>query len=177
MTTVTSLTRSEAEARARKLSVSRYDIEIDLTGLLDGEVWESTSTITFSCAEPGAGTFVDAVGEVTRATLNGVALDLATADGSRIPLPDLAADNTLVVELSQAETAGSAGILRTVDPTDGLVYVWTSLECDDARRLWACFDQPDLKALHRFTVAAPEAWTVTSNMRPSAVTDAHAGSR
>ena len=177
MTTVTSLTHPEAETRARLLTVSRYDIEIDLTGLLEGEVWESTSTVTFSCGEPGASTFVDAVGEVSRATLNGVDLDVATADGGRLPLTGLAADNTLVVELSQANTAASAGILRTVDPTDGLVYVWTSLECDDARRLWGCFDQPDLKALHRFTVTAPEAWTVTSNMRPEAVTDPEAGAR
>src|SRR5688500_10484819 len=132
MTTVTSLTRPEAETRARLLTVSRYDIEIDLTGLLEGEVWESTSTVTFSCGEPGASTFVDAAGEVRRATLNGVDLDLTTADGGRLPLTGLAADNTLVVELSQANTAASAGILRTVDPTDGLVYVWTSLECDDA---------------------------------------------
>ncbi|MGH3345719.1 MAG: aminopeptidase N [Nocardioides sp.] len=177
MTTVTSLTRPEAETRARLLTVSRYDVEVDLTGLLDGEVWESTSTVSFTCSEPGASTFIDAVGEVGRATLNGVDLDLATADGSRIPLPDLATDNTLVVALSQADTTASAGILRTVDPTDGLVYVWTSLECDDARRLWACFDQPDLKALHRFTVNAPEAWTVTSNLRPATVSEPHAGTR
>ncbi|HEX6151141.1 aminopeptidase N [Nocardioides sp.] len=176
MTTVTSLTRAEAETRARILTVSRYDIEIDLTGLLEGEVWESTSSITFGCTEPGASTFVDAVGDVRRATLNGVDLDLTSAAGGRVPLPDLARENTLVIELSQPDTAGSAGILRTVDPTDGLVYVWTSLECDDARRLWGCFDQPDLKALHRFTVTAPAAWTVTSNMRPEDVTD-DAGSR
>jgi aminopeptidase N len=177
MTTVTSLTRPEAEARARMLTVSRYDIEIDLTGLLEGEVWKSKATVMFSCGEPGASTFVDAAGEISRATLNGVDLDLTTADGGRLPLTGLAADNTLVVELSQANTAGSAGILRTVDPTDGLVYVWTSLECDDARRLWGCFDQPDLKALHRFTVTAPEAWTVTSNMRPENVTGPEGGAR
>ncbi len=177
MTHLTSLTRREAEARARILTVARYDIEIDLTGLLDGEVWRSTSTIHFGCSEPGAATFVDAGGQVRRATLNGVDLDLTTVHGGRIPLPGLTAENTLVVELAQPETTASAGILRTVDPTDGQVYVWTSLECDDARRLWGCFDQPDLKALHRFTVTAPEEWTVTSNMRPEKVTEPEAGSR
>jgi aminopeptidase N len=177
MTSLTSLTRAEAETRARIVSVARYDIEIDLRGLVDGEVWRSTSTIHFGCAAPGAATFAEAGGQVRRATLNGVDLDLTTVEGGRIPLRGLSAENTLVVELEQPETAASAGILRSVDPTDGRVYVWTSLECDDARRLWGCFDQPDLKALHRFTVTAPEEWTVTSNMRPERVTEPDAGSR
>ena len=64
------------------------------------------------------------------------------------------------------------GILRTVDPTDKLVYVWTSLEPDEARRVWACFDQPDLKAPHRFVVTAPSSWLVTSNGAPESVEDA-----
>ena len=177
MTSLTSLTRAEAETRARIVSVARYDIEIDLRGLVDGEVWRSTSTIHFGCAAPGAATFAEAGGQVRRATLNGVDLDRTTVEGGRIPLRGLSAENTLVVELEQPETAASAGILRSVDPTDGRVYVWTSLECDDARRLWGCFDQPDLKALHRFTVTAPEEWTVTSNMRPERVTEPDAGSR
>ena len=75
----------------------------------------------------------------------------------------------LVVSAAQSDTASGAGILRTVDPTDKLVYVWTSFEPDDARRAWACFDQPDLKAPHAFTVLAPASWTVTSNSAPSGV--------
>ena len=78
---------------------------------------------------------------------------------------------------AQADTASSAGILRTVDPSDKLVYVWTSFEPDDARRLWACFDQPDLKAPHAFTVHAPESWTVTSNTAPTSVDDLADGGR
>ena len=83
-----------------------------------------------------------------------------------LPLTDLAAENVLVVAAAQPDTGSGAGILRTVDPSDKLVYVWTSFEPDDARRVWACFDQPDLKAPHRFTVIAPETWTVTSNSAP-----------
>ena len=172
-----SLTRPEAEERARLLSVSRYDIDVDLRELLEGEVWRSTATVRFSCREPGATTFVDCAGTVERASLNGTDIDPAEARGGRLPLSGLAADNRLVVTLAQPDTASSAGILRTVDPTDGLVYVWTSLECDEAHRLWACFDQPDLKAAHRFTVTAPESWTVTSNMRPESVDDPEDGAR
>ncbi|TQL68732.1 aminopeptidase N [Nocardioides albertanoniae] len=171
-----SLTQEEAAARAAAISVDRYDIALDLTGLLGGETLTSISTITFSAA-PGTSTFVDCVAEVSAATLNGTALDLSTLDADRIPLPDLAATNTLVVTASQSDTSSSEGVLRTVDPTDDNVYVWTSFEPDDARRLWACFDQPDLKAVHAFTVTAPEQWTVLSNSAPAGVTDAAKGAR
>ncbi len=166
-----SLTRTEAEQRAALLTVDRYDLAVDLRGLLEGEVLTSTSTITFRCAAPGSTTFVDCAMAVQTATLNGVPLDLATVADGRIPLPDLAADNVLVVTASQSDTATGAGIMRTVDPSDGLVYVWTSFEPDEARRVWACFDQPDLKAPHAFTVSAPSTWTVTSNDAPDSVTD------
>ena len=123
----------------------------------------------FPCTEPGASTFVDCVATVLAASLNGVPLDLATVVDGRLPLPDLQADNVLVVSSEQLDTGSGAGILRTVDPADGLVYVWTSFEPDDARRAWACFDQPDLKAPHAFTVLAPASWTVTSNSAPGDV--------
>ena len=174
---VASLTRTEAEERAALLAVDHYDISVDLRGLLTDEVWEATSTVRFTCHAPGAATFVDLVAEIVTATLNGVDLDPATAAEGRLPLPDLREENVLVVTARQRDVTNSAGILRTVDPNDDEVYVWTSLECDDARRLWACFDQPDLKAPHRFTVTAPEPWTVLSNMRPESVSDADSGGR
>ena len=76
-----------------------------------------------------------------------------------------------MVSSVQRDTARGTAIMRTVDPSDKLVYVWSSFEPDGARRAWACFDQPDLKAPHRFTVSAPAAWTVTSNRAPDSVTD------
>jgi len=173
--TAASLTRAEAEQRARLLEVLRYDIEVDLTGLLEGDTLRSISTITFRCDRPGASTFVDCAADIQSAVLNGRELDVSAAQGGRLPLADLAGDNVLVVTAHQSDTASSSGILRTVDPTDGLVYVWTSFEPDEARRVWACFDQPDLKAPHRFVVTAPAEWTVTSNTAPEAVEDGPAG--
>jgi aminopeptidase N len=167
--TLLSLTRDEAATRSALISVDRYDIDVDMTGLLEGDRFASTSTVTFTCTSPGSSTFVDIAADVLSATLNGVDLDVSTAAGGRLPLPDLAGHNVLVVEAATTNTAAGEGILRTVDPTDKLVYVWTSLETDEARRLWACFDQPDLKAPHRFTVLAPATWTVTSNSGPDSV--------
>ena len=172
--TLLSLTREEAATRASLLTVHRYDIDVDLTGMYDGERFASVSTITFSCNEPGASTFVDCVADVTEATLNGRPIDTST-DGGRLQLDDLEAENVLVVHASTTNTGSGEGILRTVDPTDKLVYVWTSLEPDEARRLWACFDQPDLKAPHRFVVTAPESWKVTSNGAPERIEESADG--
>ena len=172
-----SLTRAEAEQRAALIDVQRYDITVDMRSLFEGDTVESVSTITFTCREPGAETFLDCVAEIRSATLNDRPIDLTEVADGRIPLRDLAVDNVVVVSCAQSDTHSSQGIQRTVDPSDKLVYVWTSFECDDARRLWACFDQPDLKAPHRFVVTAPESWTVTSNMRPDDVADAAEGGR
>src|SRR5688572_28274844 len=126
MASVASLTRTEAEERAALIEVNRYDIEVDLRGLFEGVVLEATSTVTFTCREPGASTFVDCVADISSATLNGIALDAATAESGRLPLPDLRAENVLVVVSSQSDTASAHGIQRTVDPSDKLVYLWTS---------------------------------------------------
>ncbi|HEY3007720.1 MAG TPA: aminopeptidase N [Micromonosporaceae bacterium] len=158
-----SLTREEAEERAALVSVTRYDIAVDLTELADGDAFRAVSTVRFSCSTAGGSTFIDCAAEVVSANLNGVPVAVdAVADG-RIALTGLAADNTLVVESVQRSTSLGAGVKRCVDPSDEEVYVWTSFEPDDARRVWACFDQPDLKAPFAFTVVAPSRWTVTSN--------------
>ncbi|RPF39003.1 aminopeptidase N [Streptomyces sp. TLI_185] len=158
---IRSLTRTEAERRAALLTVERYDVDVDLTALPDGSELRCVSTVTFTCHEPGAESFVDCAAEVVGATLNGAALT-PSGDG-RIPLPALAGHNVLRVESVQADTATGGGVHRATDPADGEVYVWMSFEPDEARFVWACFDQPDLKAPHAFTVTAPTAWTVTSN--------------
>ena len=77
MSEVASLTQAEAAQRAALIDVQRYDIAVDMRGLLEGEVIESTSTITFTCNEPGVPTFVDCTAEVTSAVLNGTDLDLS----------------------------------------------------------------------------------------------------
>ncbi|GIE49245.1 aminopeptidase N [Amorphoplanes nipponensis] len=156
-----SLTQSEAETRAALISVERYDIAVDLTDLPTGPLVRSVSTVTFACREPGAETFVDCAAEVVAATLND--RPLAPAADGRIVLDGLAGHNVLRVESVQADTATGEGVHKAVDPADGEVYVWMSFEPDEARHVWACFDQPDLKAPHAFTVTAPAGWTVTSN--------------
>ena len=114
------------------------------------------------------------MGRVVSATLNGEPLDPGTAERGRLPLPDLRADNVLVVSSAQSDTSSGNAILRTVDPNDKLVYVWSTFEPDMARYAFACFDQPDLKAPHGFVVDAHESWTVTSNSAPDRVEERRA---
>ncbi|WP_030938183.1 aminopeptidase N [Streptomyces sp. NRRL S-646] len=166
---IRSLTRTEAEHRAALLTVERYDVDVDLTALRDGSEVRCVSTVTFTCHQPGAESFVDCAAQVVSATLNGTALTPG-GDG-RIPLPALAGHNVLRVESVQADTAAGEGVHKATDPADGEVYVWMSFEPDEARFVWACFDQPDLKAPHAFTVTAPTAWTVTSNSGEARVED------
>ena len=152
---VRSLRQEEAIERAALLSVTSYDIAIDLTDLPEGPAFRAVSTVRFTATEGGS-TFVDCCAEVESGTLT---------------LASLEADNELGVGTVQSDTKDGRGVHRAVDHADKNVYLWTSFEPDEARYAWACFDQPDLKAPHAFTVTAPEAWTVVSNSGDPVVED------
>ena len=170
MTDALSLTQDEARERAVLLEVRRYDLDLDLTGLATGDTLRATSTIAFSATTTGATTFIDCLGEVEEAVLNGIPLASGPPPGGRLELPDLQPDNLLVVRSVQRRTEAGQGVHRAVDPSDSEVYVWTSFEPDDARVVFACFDQPDLKAVFGITVHVPERWLVTSNTGDAEVT-------
>jgi aminopeptidase N len=156
------LTRDEAAERARLLTVSSYDITLDLT--TSTTTFASTTVIRFSCSEPGAVTFADLVGAtVHEITLNGRSIDPAAYADSRIALTDLEADNELRVVADCAYSHTGEGLHRFVDPVDDKVYLYTQFEVPDARRVFTTFEQPDLKAEFTFHVTAPESWLVVSN--------------
>ncbi|UTT61922.1 aminopeptidase N [Microcella humidisoli] len=156
------LTRVEAHERKAIVETESYDISLDLT--TGDEVFRSTSTVTFS-AEAGASTFIDAITRTVHSvTLNGVELDAAAvADGTRIQLDGLAEHNVLTVVADHEYTNSGEGLHRFVDPVDGEVYLYSQFEVPDSRRVFAVFEQPDLKATFRFTVTAPASWVVVSN--------------
>ncbi|MFJ4698035.1 aminopeptidase N [Streptomyces sp. NPDC088768] len=165
------LTREEARTRAELLSVTSYEVELDLRSAV-GEgpasgprTFRSLTTLRFTCAEPGASSFADLVApSVDSVTLNGRALDPAEVfDGTRVALDGLAAENTLVVDARCAYSRTGEGMHRFVDPEDGEVYLYTQYEPADARRVFTNFEQPDLKAPYRFRVQAPADWRVWSN--------------
>ncbi|WP_329050538.1 aminopeptidase N [Streptomyces violaceus] len=165
------LSRDEARERAALLSVDGYEVSLDLRSAVgedDGagpRTFRSVTTLRFRCNEPGASSFADLIApSVTAVSLNGRDLDPGEVfDGSRITLEDLAADNELVVDAQCAYSRTGEGLHRFVDPQDGEVYLYTQYEPADSRRVFANFEQPDLKAPFRFEVRAPEGWTVWSN--------------
>ncbi|MGL4306259.1 MAG: aminopeptidase N [Mycobacteriaceae bacterium] len=161
------LTRDQAATRAALLSVDNYLIELDVTdgaGKPGKTTFSSTTTVTFS-ATAGASTFIDIVASTVRnATLNGVALDVsAYKDSEGISLPNLAEQNTVVVVADCLYSHTGEGLHRFVDPTDDAVYLYSQFETADAKRMFACFDQPDLKATFDVHVTAPSEWKVISN--------------
>ncbi|EGD55589.1 aminopeptidase N [Gordonia neofelifaecis] len=164
------LTRDQARQRAAILSVDNYRIDLDLTdgsGAPGTERFGSTTVVTFSATE-GATTFIDLVApNLVSATLNGVALDVNDFDESvGLRLPALAEQNTLEVVAECAYSNTGEGLHRFADPADGNVYLYSQFETADAKRMFACFDQPDLKATYSVTVTAPADWKVISNGTP-----------
>ena len=157
----TNLTRSEAARRAALISTEAYRVYLDLTG--SETAFSSITEIDFT-AEAGASTFLDIVAEsVDKVVLNGNVLDAGAFADSRFPLEDLAPENTVRVEATMSYSRTGEGLHRYVDPADGEVYLYSQFEVADARRVFACFEQPDLKAEFTLTIDAPEAWTVLSN--------------
>ncbi|PFG31136.1 aminopeptidase N [Paramicrobacterium agarici] len=155
------LTRDEARTRKSLIHTHSYDIALDLTRGAD--VFRSTTTVRFS-AEAGSSTFIDAITHTVHAiTLNGAGIPVTAADGTRVILNDLADENELVIDADMRYTNTGEGLHRFVDPVDGEVYLYSQFEVPDSRRVFAVFEQPDLKATFQFTVTAPAEWQVVSN--------------
>jgi aminopeptidase N len=161
------LTRDQAVERAALVTVDNYRIDLDLTdgdGKPGERTFRSVTTVTFD-ALAGADTVIDiAAGAVRSATLNGRELDVSGYDESTgIALSGLAEHNVLVVDADCRYSNTGEGLHRFIDPVDGEVYLYSQFETADAKRMFACFDQPDLKATFDVKVTAPQHWQVVSN--------------
>lgn len=165
------LQRTEAAQRSALITTHSYDVSLDVRHAADPGVagYTSRSVINFSAAEPGQGqaasTFLDFIAsEVHGVVLNGKELSIAdVVDGSRIRLDNLEAENQVTVIGTALYSRSGEGMHRFVDPADGQCYLYTQYEPADARRVFANFEQPDLKAEFTFHVIAPSGWEVASN--------------
>ena len=153
--------REEANTRGQLLDVHRYEVDLDLTA--DGDTFESRATISFTARAAGD-TFVEIKpAELRSVTLDGEPLDPAALDGNRLPLRLRAGEHELRVDATMRYSRTGEGMHRFTDPADGETYLYSQLFMDDAQRVFAAFDQPDLKAVFQLTVAAPEGWSVLAN--------------
>jgi aminopeptidase N len=160
------LTRAEAQLRSDLLSTNTYRVEVDLTGRRDIDpetTFVSTSEVSFSTRRRGR-THIDLIGErVLAASLDQVALDTEAFASSRFPLVVEPGDHQLTITAVYRFSRTGEGLHRFVDPSDSRIYLYSQFEVSDARRVFACFEQPDLKARFQIAVLAPKSWTVVSN--------------
>lgn len=161
MTSV-NLTRDEAQHRSTLINVSHYDVELDLR---DDQYFTSLTTVKFEAKTPGS-TFIDLrADEITEARLNGIPVPLDAYNPTYgIALSGLeVADYELKVTAKIAYSRTGEGLHRFVDPVDDNVYLYTQFETADAKRVFACFDQPDMKATYSLTFHAPSDWKIITN--------------
>ena len=157
----TNITQIEAAQRSEIIKVESYKIDLDVT--TGAETFLVKTTIKFAGLKPGSATFIDCVGKrVISAKLNGADFD-PKFDGESIFLPEIAADNILEIEHEGIYSNSGEGLHRFVDPADNEVYLYTQFETGDARRMYACFDQPDQKATFTISTITPKHWAVISN--------------
>ena len=156
------ISQKEAEERSKCLSIDSYDVTLKIVP--GQETFYSKSMVHFFCNEPGIDTFIDAPARrVISATLNGIPIDVSNFDGESIFLKNLAAENDLVVELDSIFSKNGEGLQYSVDPADQEIYLYSQCAPALTRHMYACFDQPDLKATFALTAIVPNHWEAISN--------------
>ncbi len=175
--TSANLSREEAAQRSASIIVRSYDVIVDVRGATDAAqpMFDTTSTITFDAST--ASTWLDLLdAEVDSVVVNDEPVEVRY-DGARIPLDGLRTDATNVVTVTGRGTYSRSGqgLHRFVDPEDQRTYLYTQYEPADSRRVFANFEQPDLKAVFNLVVLAPEGWTVLGNQPATAVIAASEG--
>jgi aminopeptidase N len=161
---VSVLTYGEAQERARLIDVRGYHVDLDVSG--GAASFGSVTVVRFGCRTPGASSFIELMPtRLRRVVLNGADVDPGTLAGNRLPLAGLLAGNELRVEADMPYSRTGAGLHRFIDEADGETYLALHSGLDNAQRVFAAFDQPDMKAAITATVTAPGPWTVIGNGR------------
>ena len=156
------ISRSEAHERSSHLATQSYEVAIDVCQ--GPENFIAKTIAKFTCNKPGYDTFIDAVGKkIISATLNGAPVDTSNYDGETLFIKNLAATNELIIEIEGIYSKTGEGLQYSIDPADNEVYLYSQGETAYIRRMYPCFDQPDLKATFQLTVTAPSHWEVISN--------------
>ena len=163
------ISRAEALERSSHLAVESYEVFLDVTG--NGESFFARTTVKFSCDQTGYNTFIDAVAiRVISATLNGAPVDTNGFDGQTIYLNNLQNENLLVIEVESLYSKNGEGLQKSIDPVDNETYLYSQGETAHIRKMYPCFDQPNLKATFSLSMLSPQHWEVVSNSPVATVT-------
>lgn len=102
---------------------------------------------------------LDFKGNTTRLVINGHPTEVKAEGGFLLLNVDLlhVGKNTVGVHYSNSYNNDGSGCVSFID-VDGKQYIYTQFEPYYANRVFACFDQPDLKAKMRLYVVSPADW-------------------
>ena len=161
------LTREETAARAAGVRLHTVEVDLDLRSAPDAAVTTFPTRSTFAFTAVTDTTWVDFIGESVIEVIVNDRAQPVEWDGARIRLRGLVADgatpNVVRIDAAARYSTTGEGLHRFRDPVDDATYLYTQYEPADCRRVYPCFEQPDMKARWRFTVAAPTGWEVLSN--------------
>ena len=160
------LSRDEAAARAKLISDAIYWPELTLPATADDNEFKSKVKVFFDCAEAGAASFIDLdAKELVSAALNGKRLDVSTCKDGRLPLENLnKGGNVLEVQSVHQLSNNGTGLTRELDEGDNNApYFHTQFEDFHAHKVFACFDQPNIKGYFNWEITAPKDWQVRTN--------------
>ncbi|MCU9519552.1 aminopeptidase N [Corynebacterium sp. ES2794-CONJ1] len=156
------LSFTDAESRSNDLHIDSYRLHLNVEGAQS----EATFPVQVDIAmrsQSGA-IFLDYVGHsVERVLVDGDSVPFHF-DGARITLT-VPADQDIVLSIAanSSYSRTGQGLHRFTDPADNRTYLYSHLEPSDARRIFPCFDQPDLKAHFHTSLTVPQGWVALSN--------------
>lgn len=157
-----SLTQRQAQARSKLISVDTYHVHLDFT--LGSERFGSTTKAIFHTDQPGTSTFIELThGTDVNTTFNGAELVDRHYSEGQVQLDNLTETNEVTVSATLPFAPDGDGMHRFEDPADNEAYIAGFAGMDVAQKMFACFDQPDLKAKIALSVTAPAEWTVRGN--------------
>ncbi|MEV8025616.1 aminopeptidase N [Microbacterium sp. NPDC080220] len=171
------LSREDAAARASVVTLETIEVDLDVRSASDParEDFETQSILRFDAAT--SETWVDFLGaSVDEVEINGETRKVDW-DGARIRLTGLAERNTVRIRARGRYSRSGEGLHRFTDPVDGAVYLYTQYEPADSRRVYPCFEQPDLKARWTFHVTAAGDGVILSGGAETGRTDVDGGVR
>ena len=163
------LSEQRAMSRSKRVSDVDYALTFNLTA---GESFSATSTLNFALSDNSQPLTVD----LEKAHIKSLIVNGKTIKPNYnqwfITLPSeqlKVGHNSVMVSFTRKYSTIAEGLHRFIDPIDGKVYLYSHFEPAAAHKMFALFDQPDLKATIKMTVTTPNDWQVISATKETTV--------
>lgn len=157
------ITHAEALHRSDATTLSTQSIALDLRGMAELETFGVDTLLHLVTSDPAL--YIDFLGAgVQRVEVNGEPHPF-DFDGAVIRLAGLPTGEDVALRIVGAATFSRTGqgLHRFRDPSDGATYLYSHLEPSDARRIFPCIDQPDVKSRFNIEMIVPASMVALSN--------------